>query len=283
MSTYVIGDVQGCYRELRALLTQIDFQPGRDTVWFTGDLINRGPESLATLRFVIGLGASAVTVLGNHDLHCLAVAAGYGKRHAEDTLDEILIAEDAEDLLCWLRHRPLLYEDSDFPVCMIHAGLPPQWDIPLARACAAEVEQVLQGDEYQEYFANMYGNKPRQWSDSLRGWKRLRFITNCFTRLRYLDKEGHPCYKAKGPLGSQPSGYLPWFQVAGRRSANRTVIFGHWSTLGYYHADNVIGLDTGCLWGGALTAIRLGTGESVVAEVLRLDCEGKLQPTLTTR
>ena len=284
MSTYVIGDVQGCCSDLQSLLQHIGFRRDQDTLWFTGDIINRGPDSLATLRFVMGLGERAVTVLGNHDLHCLALSAGYGKQHKEDTLDDIFSAPDADELLHWLRQRPLLYEDGQHPVSLIHAGLPPQWDMPQARACAAEVEQVLRSDDYPQYFANMYGNKPKQWSDSLTGWERLRFITNCFTRLRYLDAAGHPCFKAKGPPGSQPPGYLPWFQVPGRRSASHPLIFGHWSTLGLYQGNNVIGLDTGCLWGGALTAIRLsdanhvGKDDNMVGEVFQLHCSPKLAP-----
>lgn len=279
MSIYVIGDVQGCYRELQVLLQKIGFKPDQDQVWFTGDIINRGPQSLDTLRFVIDLGDSAVTVLGNHDLHCLALACGYGKVHGEDTLDAIFNAPDVEDLLAWLRHRPLIHRDHHYPVTLIHAGLPPQWDIEQASACAAEVEQALQSEDYPEYFANMYGNKPRQWDDSLRGWERLRFITNCFTRLRYLDHDGHPCFNAKGPPGSQPPGYVPWFKAPGRRSAGQTVIFGHWSTLGFYQGDNVIGLDSGCLWGGALTAIRLGVRDKLIDEVFQLDCQAKLAPS----
>ncbi len=182
MAIYAIGDIQGCFDELQALLDQIGFDAGRDQLWFTGDLVNRGPKSLETLRFVKGLGRSAVTVLGNHDLHLLAVAYGHGKKLAKDTLKPILKAKDGDELIDWLRHRPIMHYDKKLDTAMVHAGLPPQWDLETARSCAGELEAVLRGDAYMDFIANMYGNKPKRWKKSLEGIDRLRFITNAFSR-----------------------------------------------------------------------------------------------------
>lgn len=257
MAIYAIGDVQGCFDELRALLKLIDFQPGHDRLWFTGDLVNRGPKSLQVLRFVKSLASDAVTVLGNHDLHLLAVAEGNDSYRYNDTFDAVLNAPDGDDLLDWLRHRPLLHHDAKLGYTLIHAGLPPQWDLAQAEACAAEVEEVLRGRRYGEYFEHMYGNQPEFWSDDLMGWERLRFITNCFTRLRYCDQDGRLALGEKGAPGSQTEGYLPWFAAPGRHSAGLHIIFGHWSTLGEHTAPEIYPLDTGCVWGGSLTALRL--------------------------
>jgi len=278
MTIYAIGDVQGCFEELQALLRKIDFQPRRDRLWFTGDLVNRGPGSLEVLRFVKQLGEAAVSVLGNHDLHCLAVACGYGSLHNKDTVSDIFSAPDCEELLDWLRQRPVLHHDDSLGITLIHAGLAPQWDMDLARSCARELEQVLRGESYRDYFANMYGNGPNLWSDGLQGWDRLRFITNCFTRLRYVDAQGQLCLSAKGPPGSQPSGWLPWFQAVQRHSKGHKILFGHWSALGLYLAEDVIGLDTGCLWGGALSALRLDQMTYTTPVVVQLDCAGVLTP-----
>lgn len=257
MAIYAIGDVQGCFDELQALLKQIDFHPGRDHLWFTGDLVNRGPKSLQVLRFVKGLASDAVTVLGNHDLHLLAVAEGRERYRYNDTFDDVLNAPDSDELLDWLRHRPLLHHDPRLGYTLVHAGLPPQWDLAQAEACAAEVEVVLRGQRYGEYFEHMYGNQPELWSDDLTGWERLRFITNYFTRLRYCDKDGRLALEEKGAPGSQTDGYLPWFAAPGRRSAGLKIIFGHWSTLGEHTDPGIYPLDTGCVWGGSLTALRL--------------------------
>ena len=257
MAVYAIGDIQGCYDELRRLLEQIDFEPMEDRLWFVGDLVNRGPDSLAVLRFVRGLGDRAVCVLGNHDLHLLALAAGNPKHAKAHTLGDVLSAPDRDELLDWLRHRPLLHHDEALDFTMVHAGLPPQWDIATARGCAAEVEQVLRGPDHGGYFLQMYGNKPARWDPALIGMDRWRFTTNCLTRLRYCDRDGRLCLKEKGPPGSQARGRVPWFQHPARRSAGRRVVFGHWSTLGYSASDNTWGIDTGCLWGGGLTLLRL--------------------------
>jgi len=221
MAVYAIGDIQGCYAELMALLEAVQFDAASDQLWFTGDLVNRGPESLRVLRFVRDLNertpSAAITVLGNHDLHLLAVAAGEGRQHHSDTLDEILAAPDRETLLDWLRHQPLLHHDAALGVTLIHAGLPPQWSLLEAQQYAGEVEAVLRGDSYQEFFAHMYGNQPDQWQENLTGWDRLRFITNCFTRLRYCDADGKLDLQAKGAPGSQPAGVvrrgLEWLVV----------------------------------------------------------------------
>ena len=274
MPTYAIGDIQGCYTELRRLLDTLRFDPAVDTLWFTGDLVNRGPHSLPTLCFVKELGERAVTVLGNHDLHLLAVAHGHLRYHRKDSFHDVLRAFDREELLDWLRHRPMLHHDAALCYTMIHAGLPPQWDLVRAQQCAHELETVLQGPDYVEYLGQMYGNEPDQWRDDLTGWDRLRFITNCFTRLRYCDNEGHLALEEKGTPGTQPAPYRPWFEIPHRASANLQLIFGHWSTLGIRAAPGVYALDTGCLWGGKLTALRLDTEP----QWLSIDCPGARKP-----
>ncbi len=275
MAVYAIGDVQGCYDELRRLLDRLGFEPGRDRLWFAGDLVNRGPQSLAVLRFVIGLGEAAVTVLGNHDLHLVAAAHDRRRLHRKDTLAEILDAPDSAALIDWLRRRPLLHHDPALGYTLIHAGLPPQWDLATARACAAEVEAVLSGDDWGSFMAVMYGDRPDRWDEVLQGVDRLRFITNCFTRLRYCTPDGRLGLKYKGPPGSQPAPYRPWFEIPDRRSADLRILFGHWSTLGETDAPNVFPLDTGCLWGGRLTALRL---DSEPPQRTRVDCPGARRP-----
>lgn len=262
MAIYAIGDIQGCFTQLQKLLEKLDYDPARDQLWFTGDLVNRGPHSLATLRFVKGLGEQAVTVLGNHDLHLLAVAEGYVPKHKKDTLDEILEAPDRDELLAWLRQQPLMHHDAQLGYTLIHAGMPPHWDLATAQSCAQEVQTALRGDAYHGFLAHMYGNEPRCWSDDLQGWERLRYITNCFTRLRYCDVAGNLCLDAKGPPGTQPQGCIPWFAVPGRASRETHIIFGHWSSLGPQKVAGIYPLDTGCLWGGRLTAMRLVPPES---------------------
>ena len=274
MAVYAIGDVQGCYDELKALLELIRFDPAKDTLWFTGDLVNRGPASLQALRAVRDLGDSAVTVLGNHDLHLLAVAEGSAPFHKSDTLDEILNAPDREELLAWLRQQPLMHHDAALNYTLVHAGLPPQWGLAEAQACASEVEAVLRGDDYRVFFQHMYGNQPDVWRDDLTGWDRLRFITNSFTRLRYCNADGRFNFRAKGEPGTQPKGDMPWFEVPGRKNQALRVVFGHWSTLGLHRGDNVISLDTGCLWGEQLTAARLGGDGAIFC----VECPGYSHP-----
>ena len=258
MAVYAIGDIQGCHDDLMRLLERIDFDPSADRLWFAGDLVNRGPGSLAVLRFVRGLGGRAVSVLGNHDLHLLAVAAGTSKLRKSDTLDEVLAAPDRDELLDWLRHRPLLHHDSDLGYTLVHAGLPPQWDLRQAQACARELESVLRGPGCVDFFHYMYGDEPKRWDPALSGMDRLRFIVNCFTRLRFVGPAGELELKTKGSPGSQAHGYLPWYQVPGRSSEDLRLLFGHWSTVGEIQAaHNALGLDTGCVWGGRLTALKL--------------------------
>src|SRR5882757_7275302 len=258
MAIYAIGDVQGCYDTLRRLLDRLRFDPARDRLWFAGDLVNRGPQSLQTLRFVRGLKQAALSVLGNHDLHLLALA--HGRRQGRrDTLEQVLAAPDRDELLDWLRRQPLLHESPDGGIALLHAGLPPQWDMQQARACAREAESALRGDLYGELLRDMYGDQPDQWDEALRGMPRLRFIINCYTRLRYCDAAGRADFKDKGRPGTQAKGLLPWFATPGRRSIGTQLIFGHWSTLGRvsWPEYRVHGLDTGAVWGGKLTALRL--------------------------
>jgi len=277
MAIYAIGDVQGCYDELMALLEQIHFNPAADRLWFTGDLVNRGPKSLDVLRFVMNLGDKAVTVLGNHDLHLLAISCGHSKLRKDDTLKDILKASDRDDLLQWLRFRPLLYHAPELEMYLVHAGLPPQWTVTQAQEYSWEVENVLRSERVDKYFENMYGNKPGRWKPTLTGWDRMRFITNCFTRLRYVDGSGKLCLGAKGPIGSQPENCLPWFRHPARQSKEAQFIFGHWSTLGYYEGDGVIAMDTGCLWGGMLSAVRLDTS-SATRELIQVPCTHGCEP-----
>ncbi|ESQ15061.1 MAG TPA: symmetrical bis(5'-nucleosyl)-tetraphosphatase [Chromatiaceae bacterium] len=276
MATYAVGDIQGCYDELRALLDRIGFDPISDKLWLVGDLVNRGPESLSVLRYVKALGEQAVTVLGNHDLHLLALAAGNDRYAGKSNLDAILAAPDRDDILHWLRHRPLMHIDEQKRFAMIHAGLPPQWDLAQARACAAEVEVELQGPGHTEFLHAMYGNEPDGWSADLSGTERLRFITNCFTRLRYCDLEGKLLLNEKAVPGNQPEHAIPWYKVPGRATRDKRIVFGHWSTLGYVAEHNVWGLDSGCLWGGKLTAVRIRRKKPI--KVFDLDCVGHLEP-----
>lgn len=259
MATYAIGDIQGCHEGLLRLLTAIRFSPGRDRLWFAGDLVNRGPDSLAVLQLVRQLGEHAVTVLGNHDLHLLAVACGARRRGRHDTLDGLLESPQREALLDWLRHQPLLHESTEHGLALLHAGLPPQWTMAQARDCANEVHTALAGPDWQGLLAAMYGDEPAQWSPALSGIERLRFTINCYTRLRYCDAQGRLQLRDKGAPGSQDGTLLPWFAVPGRASRSTELLFGHWSTLGQVHwpEHGVYGLDTGCVWGGQLTALRL--------------------------
>ena len=276
MATYAIGDIQGCYDELRRLLDRLGFDPSRDKLWCVGDLVNRGPDSLAVLRWFKALGKRAVVVLGNHDLHLLAVAAGTRGPGKKDTLEPILRAPDRDELLDWLRRRPLLHHSEKKGFVMLHAGLPPQWDLAQAKACARELEQVLQAPDHAAFLSEMYGDQPARWSDALDGVERLRFITNCFTRLRWCDVEGNLRLEEKGGLETPPPGVMPWYAVPGRRSASERILFGHWSTLGYRAEHNVWALDSGCLWGGRLTAVRVRRRKPI--EVHSEDCTGYLQP-----
>jgi bis(5'-nucleosyl)-tetraphosphatase (symmetrical) len=256
MAIYAIGDVQGCYGQLQHLLDVIRFNERNDQLWFAGDLVNRGPDSLATLRFIKGLGNAAVTVLGNHDLHLLAAACAPVGANTKKALDQVLTAPDRDELIDWLRHRPLLHHDDNY--CLVHAGISPQWDLGQAKLLAQEVETALQGSHSAIVLKTMYGNKPDLWSDDLSGMARLRFIINTFTRMRYCDKNGRLDLHNNGAPGSQPRHLVPWFQAPKRKKLGIKIIFGHWSALGYYEGEDCYGIDTGCLWGGQLTAIKLG-------------------------
>jgi bis(5'-nucleosyl)-tetraphosphatase (symmetrical) len=259
MAVYAIGDIQGCDDELAQLLRELDFSPSRDTLWLVGDLVNRGPRSLEVLRRVKALGASAISVLGNHDLHLLAVVLSpHEPIKAKDTLHAILNAPDRDELLHWLRHRSMLHHDPKLGYAMVHAGLPPQWDLAQAQSCARELEAVLRDEKQcRELFANMYGDQPNRWSDDLRGMERLRFITNCLTRLRYCRADGTLELKFKGEVKNAPKHLMPWFKVPDRRSLDTRIVCGHWSALGYYDADGVLAIDTGCVWGEKLCAVQL--------------------------
>ncbi|MEQ1559499.1 MAG: symmetrical bis(5'-nucleosyl)-tetraphosphatase [Methyloglobulus sp.] len=266
MAIYAIGDLQGCYDELIRLLDTIAFNEHNDQLWFVGDLVNRGPKSLETLRFIKSLGDSAVAVLGNHDLHLLAAACSVPSNNKKEALKQVLIAPDRDELIDWLRHRPLFHYNEHF--CMVHAGIPPQWDFDQTQKMAQVVATALQGKDYKSLLKTMYGDKPDIWSPLLRGTSRLRFIINCFTRMRYCNKEGRLDFNFNGAPGSQPDNLMPWFTVPGRKIFDRKVVFGHWSSLGFYEGNNCYAIDTGCLWGGQLTALRL----SEQVERFSLDC-----------
>ncbi|WP_234495198.1 symmetrical bis(5'-nucleosyl)-tetraphosphatase [Vibrio maritimus] len=255
MANYIVGDIQGCLDELHLLLSSAQFNPEHDTVWFAGDLVARGPKSLETLRFVRSLGLSAKVCLGNHDLHLLAVSLGIHKAKPKDKTLPILDALDRDELLDWLRHHPLLLEHDEFVVC--HAGVSPQWTLEQARACAAEVETELKGANWKKLIKKMYSNEPDLWSESLSGIERFRYTINAFTRMRFCFPDGRLDMGCKLPPNDvNANEYIPWFQLPERQPLGKAVLFGHWAALGGYVSDEVIGLDTGCVWGGALTMIR---------------------------
>lgn len=275
MAVYAIGDVQGCFDELKALLNNINFDPAQDTLWFAGDLVNRGTKSLDVLRYVKSLGDNAITVLGNHDLHLLAVHAGI-KNTNNDDIKAILSADDCDELIGWLRKRPLFHHDEQLGYSLVHAGLAPQWNHALSQQCANELQDILRGDQYQDFLHNMYGDKPRKWKDDLEGWDRLRFICNSFTRIRFCKKKsGKLALDEKGPPDMKNSEFAPWFAVEGRQSQDMNILFGHWSTLGAYHSTGLHCLDTGCVWGGKLTALRIDTPHPTY---LAINCPGAQNP-----
>ena len=255
MATYAIGDPQGCFDPLQDLIGEVGFRESEDRLWFVGDLVNRGPQSLEILRFVKSLGERAVTVLGNHDLHLLMVAEGHVKPHREDTLGAILNAPDRDELLTWLRGLPLMHAQGEY--AMVHAGLLPSWSIGAAIDLAREAERAFQGPDWRGLMAQMYGNQPDRWDDALSGYERLRVIINAMTRLRICTVDGRMEFSHKGGIEDIPRGYLPWFTVPGRRSANTTVICGHWSAMGLLAQKNLLALDSGCVWGRCLSAVRL--------------------------
>jgi len=251
MATYAIGDVQGCFDEMKALLKKCGYRKKKDRLWFVGDLVNRGPKSLEVLRFVRDLGEGAVTVLGNHDLHLVTQHEGFERKRKDDTFDDVLEARDAKELVDWLRTRPMMHTERAY--AMVHAGLLPKWSIEKARALAKEVEAALRAADYREFLKNMYGSKPEEWSDSLAGWDRLRVIVNAMTRMRFCTRSGKMEFHAKG--ARPPPGYLPWYET--RPAKEAPIVFGHWSQLGLRLDSQATCLDSGCVWGGSLSALRL--------------------------
>ncbi|WP_370560362.1 bis(5'-nucleosyl)-tetraphosphatase (symmetrical) ApaH [Edwardsiella tarda] len=262
MSTLLIGDVHGCYQELRDLLSLAEFDPARDTLWLTGDLVARGPDSLAVLRYVKSLGDRVRLVLGNHDLHLLAVYAGISRNKPKDQLTSLLAADDADSLINWLRRQPVLQVDDELGLAMAHAGISPQWDLATAQRCAREVEAVLASDSYPYFLNAMYGDMPNNWSESLSGLARLRFSTNAFTRMRYCFPGGELDMICKDAPGEAPAPLRPWFDLDSPvLAAGYRIAFGHWASLeGRGTPAQVYALDTGCCWGGTLTALRWEDG-----------------------
>ena len=255
MATYVIGDVQGCFSSLQSLLAMCEFERSRDMLWFVGDLVNRGPESLQTLRYIHDLGDRAVVVLGNHDLHLLGVWAGHRQVHHSDTLAPVLEASDCDELMHWLRRRQIAHYEHG--VLMVHAGVWPGWTLDETLRLARELENAIAGNDYARVFARLYGSVPATWSDELTGADRLRVITNAFTRMRFCYPDGEMEFHHKGRLGSAPAPLIAWFDVPGRKTTDIPVACGHWSALGLLVRKDLFALDTGCLWGGKLTALRL--------------------------
>jgi bis(5'-nucleosyl)-tetraphosphatase (symmetrical) len=255
MTTYAIGDIQGCHSSLLRLLDCLGASSNDSRFLFVGDLINRGPQSLQTIRKIKVSGNKTKVLLGNHDLHLLAVAHGIRQNHRSDTVQEILDAPDRKDLLDWLRHQPLaLFEDGHL---LVHAGVLPQWTVKKTLALAQEVESTLRGPNWLDFLQHMYGNEPARWRDDLQGYDRLRCIVNALTRIRFCSVDGTMEFTTKEDSTPPESGYMPWFDVPGRKTADTPIVFGHWSTLGLLQRPNLLGIDTGCVWGGKLTAVRL--------------------------
>jgi len=250
MATYAIGDVQGCFDELQALLERVGFHRVHDRLWFVGDLVNRGPKSLEVLRFVRELGDRGVTVLGNHDLHLITQHEGFEKKRKDDTFADVLGAPDAQELVAWLRTRPLMHAEGSW--AMVHGGMLPQWSIKKSLSLAHEVEQALGASTYRDFLANMYGSKPDRWDEALAGWDRLRVIVNAMTRMRFCTPDGVMEFHSNGV--KPPPGYLAWYEM---RQGDDSILFGHWSALGLKLTEKIVALDTGCVWGGPLTALRL--------------------------
>lgn len=279
MALYMIGDVQGCDSALQRLLNTISFSPSRDTLYFLGDLVNRGPDSAGVLRRLMGFGASAQCLLGNHDLHLLAASVGARRPSRKDTLSQVLQAPDREAMLAWLRqqHMAFLLEQPNHAYLMVHAGVLPGWTASQTMALAGEFEAVLRGPDLSEFLHQMYGNTPNRWDDSLLGLDRLRMIVNALTRLRFCTAEGVMEFETSDGAHAAPAGYLPWFEVPGRKTADVTVAFGHWSTLGWLGRDDLLALDSGCVWGGSLSALKLATG-TAAHELIQVQCEQAQKP-----
>jgi bis(5'-nucleosyl)-tetraphosphatase (symmetrical) len=273
VATYVIGDVQGCFDAFQELLVSIAFNPASDRLWLAGDLVNRGENSIGMLRWCMQHNDHIVAILGNHDLHLLAVAEGFVPPHRNDTLAEILDAPDRAEVLDWLRHRPMLHREGKW--LMVHAGLLPDWTPELAASLAHELEAALRGRYWKRFLKNMYGNEPRRWDARLTGQDRFRLIANAMTRIRFLHEDGNMEFQHKGSLVNAPTELTPWFDYPGRQSLDVQVFFGHWSTLGLLLRADAVGLDTGCLWGGQLSAFRLEDGR-----LFQVGCLARRQPKL---
>ncbi len=260
MATYAIGDVQGCLDPLRRLLDSVSFDPRGDRLWFVGDLVNRGPQSLETLRFVRSLCDAAITTLGNHDLHLLAAREGIRDERRNDTLRPILNAPDGDELLDWLRRQPLLHHDPELDFVLVHAGIHPHWTLSEAVKLAREVQAWLSSERYRDLLHNMYGDEPARWDAALQGYQRLRFAINVFTRMRFCTPSGALDFGNSGAPGTQPPDLLPWFAVTDRRTAGQRIIFGHWAALPHFDAPDLFPLDSGCVWGRRLSALQLDGG-----------------------
>jgi bis(5'-nucleosyl)-tetraphosphatase (symmetrical) len=281
MALYMIGDVQGCDGALQRLLEAVAFSPSRDTLVLLGDLVNRGPDSAGVLRRLMGYGDAAQCLLGNHDLHLLAASVGARKPSRKDTLEAILNAPDRDAMLDWLRHQrmAMLQRHQGFDYLMVHAGVLPAWTATKTIALAAEVEAVLRGPGWTDFLHQMYGNTPAKWSDGLTGADRLRVIVNALTRLRFCTAKGEMEFSVTDGAQAAPTGYMPWFDVPGRQSAGVRVAFGHWSTLGWLGRDDVIALDSGCVWGGCLSALRIGCDSNKRPdELIQVKCPQAQKP-----
>ena len=281
MATYLIGDVQGCDAALQRLLDKVAFSASRDTLYLLGDLVNRGPDSAGVLRRLMGYGSAARCLLGNHDLHLLAVAYGVRKPHRKDTLGGILKAPDRPVLLAWLRQQnmALLETIGRHHLLMVHAGVLPQWSTQQTLVLASEVEAVLRSPDVGDFLHQMYGNEPAHWDASLTGAARLRVVVNALTRLRFCRPDGQMVFDANGGTDTAPPGYLPWFEAPGRQTASDCVAFGHWSTLGWLNRCDVLALDSGCVWGGALSALKVGTQDGAwTQELIQVKCKAEQKP-----
>ncbi len=271
MAIYAIGDVQGCFDELVALLDKISFDKSKDSLWLTGDLINRGPNSLETLRYIKNLGDSTNSVLGNHDLHILAMALTPDKnnksKNINNDIKRLLDAPDCDELLTWLRMRPLIHHDITNNFVITHAGIYPQWTLDQAISTAHATETMIQSDDFITFLDEMYGNKPTLWNEDLSGTEKKRFAINAFTRMRFCDKDYNLLFDYKRDLKNKPAGYIPWYDLPRKTPQNTTIVFGHWSALGLMHTNNILSLDTGCLWGGDLTAAQLDGPEITITSI----------------
>jgi bis(5'-nucleosyl)-tetraphosphatase (symmetrical) len=270
---FLVGDIQGCADALQRLLAEIGFSPSRDRLYVLGDLVNRGPQSLRVLQCLHRFGDAAVCLIGNHDLHLLAVAHGVRKAHRTDTLDDVLTSPERDRWIDWIRSRKLAACAEGW--LLVHAGVAPPWDQAQTLALAAEVEAMLQGPDLRAFLDVMYGNEPARWSDALQGADRWRFVINVLTRIRFISADGTLDFKVKEGADTAPPGLVPWFEAPGRRSVDTPIAFGHWSTLGLVNRPNLLAIDTGCVWGGALTAVRIDGGRR---EVVQVSCEQSQRP-----